>query len=414
MSTKTRFDPTRYRADFPILKREISGQPLAYLDNAATTHKPDAVIEALTNFYANRYANIHRGVHTLSEEATVAYEAARDKVAAFIQAPDRRGVIFTRNTTEAINLVAYSWGRRHIKAGDRIVATMMEHHSNLVPWQQLAKETGADLCYVSVTDEGHLDQASLDKHLDGPVKLVAFTHISNVLGTVNPAAEITARAHTAGARVLIDAAQSVPHLPVDVGALDCDFFAFSGHKMCGPTGVGVLYARPELLDEMPPFLTGGGMIERVDCERSRWADPPAKFEAGTPPIAEAVALSAAIDYLSNVGMEAIWTHEQNLAPYAWEQLNDLSGVRVIGPPANGRSGVVSFIVEEVHPHDVAEILNAQGVAIRAGYHCAHPLHQYFGLPPTARASFYLYNTREEVDRLIAGIRRAQSLLAIRR
>jgi len=387
---------------------------LAYLDNAATTQKPDVVIEAISDFYANHYANIHRGVHTLSEEATVAYEAARDKVATFIQAPDRRGVIFTRNTTEAINLVAYSWGRTHVKADDRIVVTVMEHHSNLVPWQQLAAETGADLAYVSVTEEGHLDQDSLDEQLDESVKLVAFTHISNVLGTVNPADEIVARAHSVGAHVLVDAAQSVPHLPVDVGALGCDFLAFSGHKMCGPTGVGALYGRPEILDEMPPFLTGGGMIERVERERSRWADLPGKFEAGTPPIAEAVALGVAIDYLSDVGMEAIWAHEQDLAAYARERLNDLSGVRVIGPPASGRSGVVSFIVEAVHPHDLAEILNAQGVAIRAGYHCAHPLHQCLGLPPTARASFYLYNTREEVDRLIAGIRRAQSLLAIRR
>ena len=387
---------------------------MAYLDNAATTQKPDVVIEAISDFYANHYANIHRGVHTLSEEATVAYEAARDKVATFIQAPDRRGVIFTRNTTEAINLVAYSWGRTHVKADDRIVVTVMEHHSNLVPWQQLAAETGADLAYVSVTEEGHLDQDSLDEQLDESVKLVAFTHISNVLGTVNPADEIVARAHSVGAHVLVDAAQSVPHLPVDVRALGCDFLAFSGHKMCGPTGVGALYARPELLDEMPPFLTGGGMIERVEREGSRWADLPGKFEAGTPPIAEAVALGVAIDYLSDVGMEAIWAHEQDLAAYARERLNDLSGVRVIGPPASGRSGVVSFIVEAVHPHDLAEILNAQGVAIRAGYHCAHPLHQCLGLPPTARASFYLYNTREEVDRLIAGIRRAQSLLAIRR
>jgi len=387
---------------------------LAYLDNAATTQKPDVVIEAISDFYANHYANIHRGVHTLSEEATVAYEAARDKVATFIQAPDRRGVIFTRNTTEAINLVAYSWGRTHVKADDRIVVTVMEHHSNLVPWQQLAAETGADLAYVSVTEEGHLDQDSLDEQLDESVKLVAFTHISNVLGTVNPADEIVARAHSVGAHVLVDAAQSVPHLPVDVGALGCDFLAFSGHKMCGPTGVGALYGRPEILDEMPPFLTGGGMIERVERERSRWADLPGKFEAGTPPIAEAVALGVAIDYLSDVGMEAIWAHEQDLAAYARERLNDLSGVRVIGPPASGRSGVVSFIVEAVHPHDLAEILNAQGVAIRAGYHCAHPLHQCLGLPPTARASFYLYNTREEVERLIAGIRRAQSLLAIRR
>lgn len=414
MSTTTRLDPSVCRADFPILDREIGGNPLAYLDNAASTQKPNAVIEALSDFYRGHYANIHRGVHTLSEEATVAYEAARDKVAAFIQAPDRRGVIFTRNTTEAINLVALTWGRRQIEAGDRIIVTLMEHHSNLVPWQQLARETGAELAYVSLTDEGRLDLESLDQQLKGPVKLVAFAHISNVLGTVNPAEEIVARAHAAGARVLVDAAQSVPHLPVDVETLNCDFFAFSGHKMCGPTGIGVLYGRPALLEEMPPFLTGGGMIARVERQTSRWADLPGKFEAGTPAIAEAVGLGAAIDYLSDVGMEAIWAHEQSLAAHAWERLNDTPGVRVIGPPANGRSGVVSFTVEGVHPHDLAEILNSEGVAIRAGYHCAHPLHQCFGLPPTARASFYLYNTRQEVDRLVAGIRKAQKLFTIRR
>lgn len=414
MSATARLDPTVCRADFPILNREIGEKPLAYLDNAASTQKPNAVIEAISDFYRGHYANIHRGVHTLSEEATVAYEAARDKVAAFIRAPDRRGVIFTRNATEAINLVALTWGRRHIKAGDRIVVTLMEHHSNLVPWQQLAKETGAELAYISLTDEGHLDLESLDQQLKGPVKLVAFAHISNVLGTVNPAEEIVGRAHAAGARVLVDAAQSVPHLPVDVETLNCDFFAFSGHKMCGPTGIGVLYGQPALLEEMPPFLTGGGMIARVERQTSKWADLPGKFEAGTPAIAEAVGLGAAIDYLSDVGMEAIWAHEQDLATYALERLGDSPGVRVIGPPANGRSGVVSFTVEGVHPHDLAEILNSEGVAIRAGYHCAHPLHQCFGLPPTARASFYLYNTREEVDRLVAGIRKAQRLFTMRR
>lgn len=414
MSTRTSLDTTTCRADFPILNRKVGGKTLAYLDNAASTQKPEAVIEALTDFYRKHYANIHRGVHTLSEEATVAYEAARDQVAAFIHAPDHRGVIFTRNATEAINLVAHTWGRTQIKAGDRIVVTLMEHHSNLIPWQQLSEETGAELAYVSVTDEGHLDLASLDQHLNGPVKMVALTHISNVLGTVNPVEEIVARAHAAGARVLIDAAQSVPHLPVDVEAINCDFFAFSGHKMCGPTGIGVLYGRPELLEKMPPFLTGGGMIERVEREKSKWADLPMKFEAGTPAIAEAVGLAAAIDYLKGVGMEAIWAHEQELAAYAWEQLSEISGVRVIGPPAKGRSGVVSFTVEGVHPHDLAEILDSEGVAIRAGYHCAHPLHQCFGLPPTARASFYLYNTRREVNRLVAGIRQAQQLFAIKR
>jgi cysteine desulfurase/selenocysteine lyase len=396
------------------LKRRIHGKPLAYLDNAATTQKPSVVIEALSDFYSHRYANIHRGVHTLSEEATVAYEAARDKVAAFINAPDRRGMIFTRNATEAINLVACSWGRTQIEAGDRIVVTEMEHHSNLVPWQLLAQEKGAELAYAPLTVEGRLNLASLDRLLDGPVKLVAFTHISNVLGTVNPARQITARAHAAGAVVLIDAAQSVPHMPVDVEALGCDFFAFSGHKMCAPTGIGGLYARLELLEVMAPFFTGGGMIGRVEHDGATWADLPERFEAGTPAIAEAVGLGAAIDYLNHVGMDAIWAHEQRLASYALGRLSELPGVRVVGPPAESRSGVIAFTVDSVHPHDLAQILDAEGVAIRAGYHCAQPLHQFLGLPPTARASFYLYNTCDEVDRLADGVLKAQQLLAVNR
>ena len=407
MTAKTGLDPLALRAGFPILAREVHGKPLAYLDNAASSQKPRAVIEALDEFYRAHYANIHRGVHTLSEEATGAYEEARDKIAAFINAPDRRGVVFTRNTTEAINLVAYSWGRANVGPGERIVVTGMEHHSNLVPWQLLAREVGAELAYVSVTGEGHLDLESLDDLLQDPVKLVAFTHVSNVLGTVNPAREIVARAHAAGARVLVDAAQSVPHLPVDVGALDCDFLAFSGHKMCGPTGIGVLYGRPELLEEMPPFLSGGGMIRRVGRLEATWDDLPWKFEAGTSAIAEAVGLGAAVDYLSAVGMEAVWAHEQELAAYALERLAEVSEVRVIGPPAGERSGVVSFIVESIHPHDLAQALDREGVAIRAGFHCAQPLHERFGLGATARASFYLYNTREEVDRLVEGIQKAQ-------
>ncbi len=411
MTTETKLDPMACRADFPILQREIHGKPLAYLDNAASTQKPEAVIGALSDFYRTQYANIHRGIHTLSEEATAAYEAARDQVAAFINAPDRRGVVFTRNATESINLVACSWGRVQITARDRIIVTEMEHHSNLVPWQRLARETGADLAYVPVTDDGRLDLASLDHMLESPVKLVALTHISNVLGTVNPAKEIAARAHSAGAHVLIDGAQSVPHLPVDVEALDPDFFVFSGHKMCGPTGIGVLYARPEHLASMPPFLAGGGMIQRVERDDATWADLPTKFEAGTPAIAEAVALGAAVRYLSNKGMPAIWAHEQALAAYCLERLGGMPGVHVVGPPSDDRSGVVAFIVESVHPHDLAQILDSEGIAIRAGYHCAHPLHQRFNWPPTARASFYLYNTRDEVDRLVTGIRKAQDLLA---
>ena len=407
MTAKTGLDPLALRADFPILAREVHGKPLAYLDNAASSQKPRAVIEALDEFYRAHYANIHRGVHTLSEEATGAYEEARDKIAAFINAPDRRGVVFTRNTTEAINLVAYSWGRANVGPGERIVVTEMEHHSNLVPWQLLAREVGAELAYVSVTGEGHLDLESLDDLLQDPVKLVAFTHVSNVLGTVNPAREIVARAHAAGARVLVDAAQSVPHLPVDVGALDCDFLAFSGHKMCGPTGIGVLYGRPELLEEKPPFLTGGGMIGRVGQAEATWADLPWKFEAGTPAIAEAVGLGAAVDYLSAVGMEPVWAHEQELVTYALERLAEMPGVHVIGSPAGKRCGVVAFTVQSIHPHDLAQALDWEGVAIRAGFHCAQPLHKRLGLEATARASFYLYNTREEIDRLVEGIQKAQ-------
>ncbi|MGD2143198.1 MAG: cysteine desulfurase [Anaerolineae bacterium] len=410
MCTVRRLDPYGHRADFPILKRKIHGKPLAYLDNAASTQKPAPVIEALSDFYANRFANIHRGVHTLSEEATLAYESARDKIAAFVNAPDRRGVIFTRNTTEAINLVAYSWGRTEIGTGDRILVTQMEHHSNLVPWQMLTREKDAELAYVPVADEGRLDLDSLDRLLEGPVKLVALTHTSNVLGTVNPVQQIVERAHAVGARVLVDGAQSVPHMPVDIQALGCDFFALSGHKMCGPTGIGVLYGRPELLETMPPFLSGGGMVERVERHGATSAELPEKFEAGTPAIAEAIGLGSAVDYLSDVGLEAIWLHERELVTYALQQLTDIPGVRVIGPPAECRSGLVSFTVESVHPHDLAQILDSEGVAIRAGYHCARPLHECLGLPPTARASFYLYNTLHEVDRLVAGIRAAQELL----
>ena len=421
MNAKKRLDPIALRVDFPVLAREVHGKPLAYLDNAASTQKPRAVIEALDEFYYAHYANIHRGVHTLSEEATVAYEEARDKVTAFIHAPDRRGVVFTRNATEAINLVAYAWGWANVGPDDRIVVTEMEHHSNLVPWQVLARKAGAELALVSVTDEGRLDLESLARLLDGPVKLVAFAHVSNVLGTVNPAREIVAQAHAAGARVLVDAAQSVPHMPVDVEALGCDFLAFSGHKMCGPTGIGVLYGRPELLEEMPPFLTGGGMIRRVGRTEAAWADLPGKFEAGTPAIAEAVGLGAAVDYLSAVGMddadrngqlrpmEAVWAHEQELAAYALERLAEIPGVRVIGPPAGERGGVVAFTVASIHPHDLAQVLDWGGVAIRAGRHCAQPLHECLGLGATARASFYLYNTREEVDRLVEGIYKARGL-----
>ena len=410
MSTENTLDPLRHRADFPILERKVHGKPLAYLDNAATTQKPDAVIDAIATFYRTEYANIHRGVHTLSEASTVAFEKARDKVAAFVGVPDRRAIVFTRNATEAINLVAWCWARHQISADDRVVVTEMEHHSNLVPWQRLAKEKGAELAFIPVTADGLLDVSALDRLLEGRVKLVALTQISNVLGTVNPIKEITARAHDAGAKVLVDGAQSVPHVSVDLQDLDVDFFAFSGHKMCGPTGIGVLYGKPDLLEAMPPFLSGGGMISRVGRDGATWADLPTKFEAGTPAIAEAVGLGAAIDYLDEVGMDAIWDHEHALVSLAMERLGEIPGVHIVGPPADQRSGVLAFTVKSVHPHDLAQILDSEGIAIRAGYHCAHPLHQRFEWPPTARASFYLYNTRDEVVRLAAGIRKAQEML----
>jgi cysteine desulfurase/selenocysteine lyase len=410
MNNEGKLDAVALRADFPILAREVHGKPLAYLDSAASSQRPQVVIDALAEFYGAHYANIHRGVHTLSEEATAAYEQARDKITTFINAPDRRGVVFVRNATEAINLVAYAWGRTNVGPGDRIVVTEMEHHSNLLPWWMLARERMAELTYVRVTEEGRLDRASLERALEGPVKLVAFSHVSNVLGTVNPAREIIARGHAAGARVLVDAAQSAPHMPLDVTALDSDFVAFSGHKMCGPGGIGVLYGRPELLEEMPPFLTGGGMIRRVGHEKVTWDDPPAKFEAGTPAIAEAVGLGVAVDYLSCVGMDAIWAHEQALTAYALERLAEVDGVRTIGPPHPERSGVIPFTVESIHPHDLAHVLDLEGVAIRAGFHCAQPLHDRLGLQATARASFYLYNRFEDVDRLVAGVQGARSLL----
>ncbi|MCX7681975.1 MAG: cysteine desulfurase [Anaerolineae bacterium] len=407
----TGFDPLTIRADFPVLAREVNGRPLVYLDNAASSQKPQVVLEAVAAFYRHHYAAVRRGVYTLSEEATAAYEEARDKVAAFINAPDRRSIVFTRNTTEAINLVAHTWGRANVGPGDRILVTEMEHHSNLLPWMLLCQEVGAELVYLPITDGGRLELPQLERLLDGPVRLVAVTHVSNVLGTVNPVQAIVAQAHAAGALVLVDAAQSVPHMPVDVGVLGCDFMAFSGHKMCGPTGCGVLYGRVELLEHMPPFLVGGGMIERVGFTGVSWASLPEKFEAGTPAIAEAVGLGAAVDYLERVGMEAIHAHEKALTAYAMESLAALPGVRLIGPPAEERSGVIAFTVASIHPHDLAYALDRQGIAIRAGLHCAQPLHERLGLAATARVSFYLYNTREEVERLVSAVWNAQRWLA---
>jgi len=397
-------DVTHIRADFPVLEREIHpGVPLVYLDSTATSQKPSVVLDAMDGFYRCCNANIHRGVHTLAEESTGAYELARKRMAEFIRSPSPRQVIFTRNATESINLVAYTWGRANLKAGDVVILTEMEHHSNIVPWHILAAEKNICLEFIPVTDEGLLDLDIYRSLLELQPKLVAFTHMSNVLGTVNPAAEIIRLAHAAGAVVLVDGAQSVPHLPVNVQLLDCDFLAFSAHKMCGPTGIGVLYGRKELLEAMPPFLGGGDMIKRVHLRSFTANELPYKFEAGTPAIAEAVGLGAAVGYLTSVGMEAISAHEQEIIAYALERLEEIPGVSVFGPRAEYKGGVASFMLKDVHPHDIAQILDGQGIAIRAGHHCAMPLHEKFGIPATARASFYLYNTREEVDKLVEGI-----------
>lgn len=394
------FDVTRIRADFPILSREAHpGVPLAYLDSTASSQKPESVIRAMDEYYRNSNANIHRGIHVLAEEATALYEDARARIARFINAPSARQVIFTRNATEAINLTAYSWGRAFLQPGDLIILTEMEHHSNLVPWQILASEKNLRLEFIEVTNDGILDLEGYRELLNQEPRLVAFTQMSNVLGTINPAHEIIQLAHAAGAVTLVDGAQSVPHFAVDVQALDIDFLAFSSHKMCGPTGIGVLYGRKSLLDAMPPFLGGGDMIKRVHLRSFSPNEIPYKFEAGTPAIAEAVGFGAAVDYLTSIGMDRIAEHEHELITYALERLEEVPGVKVFGPGAMHKGGVAAFTFAGIHPHDVSQILDTKGIAIRAGHHCAMPLHEKFNLPATARASFYLYNTKEEVDRL---------------
>jgi cysteine desulfurase/selenocysteine lyase len=392
------------RKDFPILQREVRpGIPLVYLDSTATTQKPCPVLEAMESYYRLNNANVHRGVHTLAEEATAMYEGARLAVAKFINAASPEQVIFTRNTSESINLVAYTWARANLKPGDRIILTEMEHHSNLVPWHILASERGVALEFVPVTPEGLLDQEAYRRLLTHSPRLVAFSGMSNVLGTINPVAEMVRLAHTAGALVLVDGAQSVPHLPCDVQALDVDFLAFSAHKMLGPTGIGALYGRKRLLENMPPFLGGGEMIKTVHLNSFTPNSLPHKFEAGTPAIAEAVGFGAAVDYLNNLGMAAVAAHEQELIAYTLERLEEIPGLKVFGPPAAKKGGVAAFTLEGVHPHDIAQILDRSGVAVRAGHHCAQPLHEKFGITATARASFYLYSLKEEVDKLVEGI-----------
>jgi len=392
------------RKDFPILTREVRpGVPLVYLDSTATTQKPYQVLDAMEAFYRTNNANINRGVHTLAEEATGMYEQARQNVANFIHAASADEIIFTRNTTESINLVAYTWARATLKAGDLIILTEMEHHSNLVPWIMLALERGVALEFIQVTSDGLLDQESYRRLLERNPKLVAFTGMSNVLGTINPVAEMVSLAHAAGAITLVDGAQSVPHLPVDVKALGMDFLAFSSHKLLGPTGIGALYGRAELLQAMPPFLGGGDMIKTVHLRSFTPNDVPHKFEAGTPAIAEAIGFGAAVQYLTGLGMEAVAAHEQEMVSYALERLEEIPGVKVYGPTAEKKGGVASFTLEGVHPHDIAQILDRDGIAVRAGHHCAQPLHEKYGITATARASFYVYSLQEEVDALVNGI-----------
>jgi cysteine desulfurase/selenocysteine lyase len=404
------FNINEIRKDFPVFQRETRpGVPLVYLDSTATSQKPLTVIEAMNDFYRRSNANIHRGVHTLAEEATAMYEQARVKIARFINAHSAHQIIYTRNTTESINLVAYSWARANLKAGDLVILTEMEHHSNLVPWHILQAERGVELEFIPVTEDGLLDLEAYQTLLARRPKLVSFTQMSNVLGTINPAAEIIRLAHEAGALTLVDAAQSVPHFQVDVQALDADFLAFSAHKMCGPTGIGVLFGKMELLEAMPPFLGGGDMIKEVKLRSFRPNSLPYKFEAGTPAIAEAVGFGAAVDYLSAVGMDTIAAHEQEITEYALERLEEVPGVKVFGPSAQHKGGVAAFTLDGVHPHDVAQILDKDGIAVRAGHHCAQPLHEKFGIPATSRASFYLYNTRDEVDLLVNGIYKVKEL-----
>jgi cysteine desulfurase/selenocysteine lyase len=412
-------DVARIRKDFPILDRTVrGGRPLVYLDSANTSQKPRQVIETLTEFYERHNANIHRATHELGEEATAAYEGARIKVARFIGTSDETEVVFTKNISEAINLVAYAVGnvgagRLRLGEGDEVVISEMEHHSNIVPWQLLCQRTGARLRWFSVTPDGRLDLDQADDLINGRTKIVAISHQSNVLGTINPVADIAARAHAVGAVVLVDAAQSVPHGLMDVGSLGADFVGFTGHKMCGPTGIGVLWARRALLDEMPPFLGGGEMIQTVWMDRSTYAPPPHKFEAGTMPIAQAVGLGAAVDYLSDLDLSAVRAHEQNLVRRALHALGEIDGLRILGPtePVN-RGSAISFTLEGAHPHDVSQVLDDRGVAVRAGHHCAWPLHRALGVQASTRASFYLYNTPEEVDALADGIRTAQKFFGV--
>jgi cysteine desulfurase/selenocysteine lyase len=409
---QTKLNAAKLRADFPIFEQQIRGKPLAYLDSAVSAHKPRQVLDKLRSFYETSYANVHRGVYTLSEIATAEYEGAREKVARFINAPNAREVIFTRGATESINLVAYAWGLDNLGPGDVVVVTELEHHSNFVPWQYIAKRTGAAFRAIPLDEQGELQLDSLEGlESGGTVKVVAANLVSNALGTINPVERLAAWAHEQGAIMVVDAAQAAPHHAIDVQELDCDFLAFSSHKMCGPTSVGALWGRAELLEAMSPFNLGGHMIRSVKLEETTWGQLPYKFEAGTQPIAEAVGFGAAVDYVSDIGMEAIEQHERELLVYALERLSDVPGFVGYGPAPELRAGIVSFNLDGVHPHDVAQILDMEGVAIRAGHHCCQPLMSKLGVAATNRASFYLYTIPEEIDRLVEGLRKAHKLLS---
>jgi cysteine desulfurase/selenocysteine lyase len=411
VTTRPKLDAQRLRADFPIFEQEIHGKPLAYLDSAVSAQKPRRVLDALREFYETSYGNVHRGVYLLSERATSAYEGARAKLAAFVNAPSPRELIFVRGATEGLNLVAYAWGLNNLGPGDIVVVTELEHHSNFVPWQYVAKRTGADFRMIRLTDEGELALDGLDELArEGSIKVVGANLVSNALGTVNPIERLATWAREQGAISVVDAAQAAPHRQIDVQALGCDFLAFSSHKMCGPTSVGALWGRAELLETMEPFNLGGHMIRSVRFEETTWGDLPYKFEAGTQPIAEAVGFGAAADYLNDVGLEAIEEHEHELAAYALERLTEIPGLITYGPPADRRAGIVSFNVEGIHPHDVAQVLDSEGVAIRAGHHCCQPLMTRLGVAATNRASFYLYTVREEIDRLVDGLEKARRIL----
>jgi len=404
-------DIQKIRNDFPlILNRQVRGKPLIYFDNAATSQKPRCVIDSLVHYYEHSNANIHRGIHTLSQEATDQYEEVRKKIAKFVHASTPSSVVFTRNTTESINLVAYAWGRKNIQPGDEILLTEMEHHSNLVPWQILAQEKGAVLKFVHLNEDGTLNLDELQKNVNSRTKLISVTHVSNALGTINPIRRFAQMAHSVGALFLVDAAQSAPHIPIDMRVLGCDILVFSAHKMLGPTGVGVLVAHEEFLEEIAPFMSGGDMIREVWLDRSTWNDIPHKFEAGTPNIADVIAFGVALDYLQQIGMENIRLHEQELVEYAVKQLLNIKGLKIYGPEDHSlKSGVISFNLGSIHPHDLGTVLDEDGIAVRAGHHCCQPLMRRFGLSGTTRASFYIYNMKEEIDKFVKSLDRAKML-----